>query len=70
MVLSEFLRSISSTLPSLDVTKHPFTIATASMQTDVESPRIDASVSFTFPRPLGVLVAVLFAVGSEVSQQL
>ena len=33
------------------------------MQTDVESPQLDASVSFTFPRPFGV--AVLFAVGSE-----
>ena len=54
-----------STSPRLDVTTLPSTSATSNVQTDVESPQLDASVSFTFPRPLGVPVAVLFAVGSE-----
>ena len=35
------------------------------MQTGVGSPELDALVSFTFPRSLGVPVPVLFAVGSE-----
>ena len=50
----------------LDVTTPLSTIATSSMQTDVEFPQLDASVSFTFSLLLGVLVVVvLFAVGSE-----
>ena len=57
--------SLLSTSTPLDVTTLPSTPATSNVQTVVESLQLGASVSFTFPRPLGVLVAVLFAVGSE-----
>ena len=53
------------TSPPLDLITLPSTFATSNVQTDVESPQLDASVSSTFPRPMGVPVPVLFSFGSE-----
>ena len=52
--------------PPLDVTTLPSTLATSNVQTDVESPQLGASVSFTFPR----LSQSCSLLGLKVSQQL